>query len=65
MAGSRWINSSQLSSSNCHTPKIFMLKVENGINHKAMPYYPKVLTVVRKQDIISKTVPEDYMYIDM
>lgn len=67
MAGSGWDNSGQLSSSNCHTLKIFMLKVEKwDKNQKAMPYYPKVLTVVFKQDILtSKTVSEDYMYIDM
>lgn len=47
MAGSGWDNSSQVSSPNCHTLKFFMLKVEKwDKNQKAMPYYPKVLTVV-------------------
>lgn len=67
MEGSGWDNSSQLSSFNCHTLKVFTLKVEKwDKNQNTMPYYPKVLTVVLQQDIItSETVPEDYMYIDM
>lgn len=47
MAGSGWDNSSQLSSFNCHTLKVFTLKVEKwDKNQNTMPYYPKVLTVV-------------------